>query len=102
RYDGTYVTVTSAQLQDLTVQEYPTTPELSDASLFLLSAEDKKRCPSNSDNTYKWVLQWQVGSKYGPGAGGAIAVVYYKESDTYSFCHSLANAGSSGYQGFRK
>ena len=104
KYDETYVTVTAAQLQDLTVQGWPTTPDEPNASAFLGSPEDKKRCPSNSDNTFKWidVPQWSVGNAWGPGNGGAIAVVYYKETDTYNFCQPLASALSNGYVGFCK
>lgn len=55
RYDQTYVTVTAAQLQQLTAQNWATTPTLERASASLGGPEDKKRCPSNSDDTYKWV-----------------------------------------------
>ncbi|PVH94285.1 hypothetical protein DM02DRAFT_539770 [Periconia macrospinosa] len=99
RYDETYVTVTAAQLQDLTVQGWPTTRDEPYASAFLGSPEEKKRCPSNSDDTFKW---WSVGNAWGPGNGGAIAVVYYKETDTYNFCQPLASALSNGYAGFCK
>lgn len=62
KYDGTYVAVTAAQLQDIVVQEWPTVAAIPEASRGLSSPEDKKKCPSNEDDTYKWVssslLRW--------------------------------------------
>jgi hypothetical protein len=55
RYGGTYIPVTAAQLQDLVVQEWPTAPVVGDASRFLNWPGDETKCPSNEDNTYKWV-----------------------------------------------
>lgn len=55
KYDGTYVTVTADELKDLAVQEYPTADVSPQASRFLTTPDDKIRCPSNSDDTFKWV-----------------------------------------------
>ncbi|KAH7356075.1 hypothetical protein BKA66DRAFT_574821 [Pyrenochaeta sp. MPI-SDFR-AT-0127] len=100
RYDGTYVTVTAAQLKDLAVQGYPVADVVPQASSFF-TPNIKAICPSNSDDTYKWidVPQWQEGNVWGPGNGGAIAVVYYKQTDTYNLCIYAANAQTDGYGG---
>jgi hypothetical protein len=55
RYDGMYIPVTAAQLQDLVVQEWPTTEAVPEASRALTAPDDKKKCPPNEDDTYKWV-----------------------------------------------
>jgi hypothetical protein len=61
RYDGTYIPVTAAQLQDLVVQEWATTGAVPEASRFLTTPDDKKKCPSNEDDTYKWVSLHDLG-----------------------------------------
>ena len=61
RYDGTYIPVTAAQLQDLVVQEWATTDAVPEASRFLTTPDDKKKCPSNEDDTYKWVSLHDLG-----------------------------------------
>ena len=61
RYDGTYIPVTAAQLQDLVVQEWATTDAVPEASRFLTTPDDKKNCPSNEDDTYKWVSLHDLG-----------------------------------------
>ncbi|KAI4950410.1 hypothetical protein J4E91_004292 [Alternaria rosae] len=101
KYDGTYVAVTAAQLQDIVVQEWPTVAAIPEASRGLSSPEDKTKCPSNEDDTYKWISvpQWQQGSQWPAGNGGAVAVVYYKDTDTYSLCRYLAAAQADGYKG---
>lgn len=101
RYDGTYIPVTAAQLQDLVVQEWATADAVPEASRFLTTPDDKKKCPSNEDDTYKWVQipQWEQGSQFPAGNGGAVAVVYYKDTDTYSLCRYLAAAQQDGYAG---
>ncbi|PVH96801.1 hypothetical protein DM02DRAFT_486106, partial [Periconia macrospinosa] len=94
-YNESYLTVTSAELKDLVIQSWPTTTaESYDSNLFL----DKKKCPRNTDNNFKW---WQVDNPWS-SPGGAIAVVYYKETDTYNLCDLLAATLSNGYQGFCK
>lgn len=55
KYGRTYVTVTAAQLKDLAVQQYPAADKIPQASGFLNTPIYKKKCPSNSDDTYKWV-----------------------------------------------
>ncbi|KAH8707145.1 hypothetical protein GQ44DRAFT_628960 [Phaeosphaeriaceae sp. PMI808] len=107
RYDGTYVPVTAAQFKDIILQEYPVATLIPEMSRSLhQSPEDRKSCPSNSDDTYKWipVPQWHVGSPWSvDNSAGALAIVYYKETDTYNVCRYLAAAQSShGYAGFCK
>ncbi|KAH8731100.1 hypothetical protein GQ44DRAFT_822678 [Phaeosphaeriaceae sp. PMI808] len=99
RYDGTYATVTGAQLQDIAVNKYPTTNTVLEASRYFTRPGERETCPSNSDDTYKWVSvpQWQEGSLW--SGGGAIATVYYKETDTYRLCRHLANVQRDGYAG---
>jgi hypothetical protein len=55
QYDGTYIPVTGSQLQDLVVQDWPTVNANPEASRGLTSAADRKNCPPNEDDTYKWV-----------------------------------------------
>jgi hypothetical protein len=55
QYDGTYIPVTGAQLQDIVLQEWPTVKTTPGASRGLITAADRKNCPPNEDDTYKWV-----------------------------------------------
>ncbi|ORY12448.1 hypothetical protein BCR34DRAFT_536993 [Clohesyomyces aquaticus] len=98
RSDEKYVTVSAAQLQDLAVQQWATADHTPQASWFF-NWKEKEICPSNSDDTYAWldVPQWQEDSQHG-GGGGKMAVVYYKETDTYALCIVLA-AVVGGYAG---
>jgi hypothetical protein len=45
------------------------------------------------------IPQWEQGSQFPAGNGGAVAVVYYKDTDTYSLCRYLAAAQQDGYAG---
>ncbi|KAI4681808.1 uncharacterized protein J4E84_007404 [Alternaria hordeiaustralica] len=101
QYDGTYIPLTATQLQDIVVKNWATTQEIPEASRSFTAPDDRKLCPSNSDDTYKWVSipQWGQGSKWPAGNGGALAVVYYKETDTYNVCRYLAAAQADGYKG---
>jgi hypothetical protein len=55
RYDGTSIPVAAAQLQDLVVQEWSTKSLVPEGSRFLTTPDDKKKCPPNEDDSYKWV-----------------------------------------------
>ncbi|KAH4102145.1 hypothetical protein HBH46_130540 [Parastagonospora nodorum] len=97
--DGAYVQLSASQIQDYVVKNYPGSELIPTASL---SFPNDKSCPSNTEDTYKYVSipPWQ-GDYSGPGkgAGGSVAVVYYKETDTYRACRYIAYAQRNGYRG---
>lgn len=55
KYGGEYVKVTAGELQKIAQETYASSPTIGEASRFLSTADDKRKCPSNSDDTYKWV-----------------------------------------------
>ncbi|USP81993.1 hypothetical protein yc1106_09267 [Curvularia clavata] len=98
-YAGKYSLVTEKQLEDLVVQGYPTARVEQNLSL------NFPDCPSNKDDTFRFVYvpQWSdEGSKYPKGNGGGVAVVYYDDTDTYLACIYLASVQPNGYAGFCK
>ncbi|PVH94698.1 hypothetical protein DM02DRAFT_572478 [Periconia macrospinosa] len=101
KWNGDYVPITAAQQEEIVAQRFPSEPSTPEASYFF-DPETKIICPSNSDDTYKWVVipPWQEAPEGFSGGGGAIAVVYYNETDTYSACLYLASLQATGYAGF--
>jgi hypothetical protein len=55
QYDGTYIPMKATQLQEIVVKDWAATQEYPEASRSFTAPDDKKNCPSNSDDTYKWV-----------------------------------------------
>jgi Na+-translocating ferredoxin:NAD+ oxidoreductase RnfG subunit len=45
------------------------------------------------------VPQWPTSDEFGPNNGGAVAAVYYKDTDTYNLCRYLAAVQQDGYAG---
>lgn len=52
---GVYVDLTAAEQQAIIEEKYASSASTEQASGFLSSPDDRRRCPSNSDDTYKWV-----------------------------------------------
>lgn len=53
-WGGTYATATKADLEKLVQEGYAAASPENYAGTFI-TAEAKKKCPPNSDKTYKWV-----------------------------------------------
>ncbi|RMZ69226.1 hypothetical protein GMOD_00003167 [Pyrenophora seminiperda CCB06] len=104
-WNGSYVTVTKTDLEQVVKNGYASaSPLIPNASSLFFTDAEKKKCPSNSEDTYKWVNvpQWYAGYPKGPGEGAAVAVVYYKETDTYNLCRNMGNVQPNGYAGLCK
>jgi hypothetical protein len=55
-YNGSYVSVTKAELENIVKTRYEAqVPLIPEASRFFTNPGENKTCPSNSDDTYKWV-----------------------------------------------
>ncbi|PZD27817.1 hypothetical protein A1F96_06406 [Pyrenophora tritici-repentis] len=81
RADGSMIEVSAKELQNIIVKTFPSGQAVGEAHRAWDTPDDRLRCPSNADDTYKWIdiPQWQAGSASGqPSQGGALAVTYYK------------------------
>lgn len=54
-WNKTYVSVSKTDLENLVKDKYATTPTFSQSSRLFFTDAEKKKCPPNSDDTYKWV-----------------------------------------------
>jgi hypothetical protein len=120
RYSGDYKLVTVAEQQKIILDAWAGTSSIPETSR---AFSPRGSCPSNSDDTYKWVScrsvtifsssftakrpfvqisvpQWRdVPTRFGSPQGGSIAVVYFKETDTYHNCGYLSSVQPNGYKG---
>ncbi|EUC49950.1 hypothetical protein COCMIDRAFT_83440 [Bipolaris oryzae ATCC 44560] len=102
RYSADYKLITVAEQEKLIVDSWAKTPTSQETSR---AFSPKGSCPSNADDTYKWITvpQWNdVPTRFGRPGGGSIAVVYFNETDTYHVCRYLASVQPNGYAGFCK
>ncbi|PZD01952.1 hypothetical protein A1F95_02060 [Pyrenophora tritici-repentis] len=86
RYDSNYATVSAAQLEKHILAGYPSAKKQADSGR-TWAGPRLALCPSNSDDTYAWipVSEWSEGApKNYADQSGMVAVVYYKETDTYN------------------
>ena len=55
RPDGRSIAISATELEDIVVNAFPSTPVAAEASRMWTTSDDQLRCPSNADDTYKWV-----------------------------------------------
>ncbi|CAA9958046.1 hypothetical protein CFE70_001600 [Pyrenophora teres f. teres 0-1] len=102
RADGRMIDLSAKELQDIIVKGFPSGTVDTEAHRAWTTPDDRRRCPRNADDTSRWVdiPQWRAGDPSGkPAPGGAVAVTYYKGTDTYSVCSYLPAAQGNGYPG---
>ncbi|XP_014555977.1 hypothetical protein COCVIDRAFT_101025 [Bipolaris victoriae FI3] len=100
RYSGDYRLITVADQEKVVLDTWAKTVTGQETSR---AFSPKGSCPSNADDTHKWISmpQWNdEETRFGRTAGGAIAVVYFNETDTYHACRYLASVQPNGYAGF--
>ncbi|CAA9962609.1 hypothetical protein CFE70_006040 [Pyrenophora teres f. teres 0-1] len=106
RWDGSYAPVSTAQLEKYILEGYPSAKLQGDSDRQWSGIQKSKICPPNSDNQYAWIRipEWTEGAPEKVAQqSGSLAVIYYKETDTYNVCTYLASIQHNiPYAGFCK